>query len=55
MANKYLERWYVEQLRRAIPDFPSGMVHGDESPDFLVQTDQRKVSLSTAGFRLASL
>jgi hypothetical protein len=50
MANKYLERWYIEQLRRAIPDFPSGTVHGDESPDFLVQSDQRKVGIEVTVF-----
>lgn len=50
MANKYLERWYVEQLRRAIPDFPSGTVQGDESPDFIVQSDQRIVGIEVTAF-----
>lgn len=50
MANKYLERWYVGQLRRAIPDFPPGSVQDDESPDFIVQSDQRSVGIEVTRF-----
>ncbi|HBP90898.1 MAG TPA: hypothetical protein DD706_24805 [Nitrospiraceae bacterium] len=50
MANKHLERWYIEQLRRAVPDFPRGTVQSDESPDFLVQSDRRRIGIEVTVF-----
>jgi hypothetical protein len=50
MANKRLEWWYIEQLRRAISDFPSGTILGDESPDFVVQSDERAVGIEVTTF-----
>ncbi|MFN7985138.1 MAG: hypothetical protein U0Q11_25125 [Vicinamibacterales bacterium] len=37
MPNKGIERWYLEQLRKSLPDFPVGDVDADESPDFLIR------------------
>jgi hypothetical protein len=54
MSNKRLERWYIEQLRRAVPDFPPGTVHCDESPDFLVQGDQRTIGIEVTVFHCPS-
>jgi hypothetical protein len=50
MAKKRLERWYVEQLRRALPDFPTGAVADDESPDFIVGSGPEATGIEITAF-----
>lgn len=52
MANKHLERWYLERLRTTFADFPSGAVIARESPDFTVQSDYRTVGIEITRFYL---
>jgi hypothetical protein len=50
MAKKRLERWYVEQLEHAVPDFPTGTVRDDETPDFIVLSDGRTIGIEVTVF-----
>jgi hypothetical protein len=40
MPDKARERWYVERLQTALPDFPLGDIHSSETPDFTVDTQR---------------
>jgi hypothetical protein len=50
MAKKRLERWYLEQLKRAVPDFPTGTVQDDETPDFIVLSDTGRIGVEVTVF-----
>jgi hypothetical protein len=50
MAKKRLERWYLERLERAVPDFPSGTVQDDETPDFVVLSARGTIGVEVTVF-----
>lgn len=37
LTKKDIERWHLSRFQEAYPDFPSGVVHPDERPDFRVE------------------
>ncbi len=53
MADKRRERFYLEQLRAALPDFPPGHVEaGPEPPDFVIRSADRVVGIEMTEFYL---
>jgi hypothetical protein len=53
MPNKRNERWFVEQLRSVLPDFPDGQIESDEAPDILVvRTDRSTLGIEITVFHL---
>ncbi|MEZ5284331.1 MAG: hypothetical protein R2712_05885 [Vicinamibacterales bacterium] len=53
MPNKRLERWYLEQLKSELPDFPTGEVEPGESPDFVVREPEGSVGIEITVFHRA--
>jgi hypothetical protein len=52
MANKRKERWFVEQLRHVLHDFPEGHIESDEAPDILVRSDRCTLGIEVTVFHL---
>jgi len=52
MPNKRLEAWYLDQLRVALHDFPSGTIEPGESPDFVVKSEQGLIGIEVTVFHL---
>lgn len=55
MPDKRLEKWYLEQLRMALPDFPEGPIVADEPPDFIVAGGNGAVGIELTVFHLKPL
>jgi hypothetical protein len=52
MPTKAQERFYLDVLRRALPEFPSGEVIDSETPDFLITTETEVIGLEFTVFHL---
>jgi hypothetical protein len=52
MPDKPRERWYLERLRSGMQSFPAGPVVSGESPDFVVQSDDRTTGIEITQFYL---
>ena len=50
MANKELERWYLERFILTCPDFPAGEIKPSEQPDFLVGGKDTTVGIELTRF-----
>ena len=52
MPDKRLERWYLEALRRARPELPSGPPEEPEPPDFVLTEGTRRLGIELTTFHL---
>lgn len=52
MPDKQRERWYLEQLRQTVDDFPEGAIDLGESPDVIVSSSSKRVGIEITAFHL---